>query len=72
MFIKKLNGKPEIRMLVSVIISKQKVISFCSNSGEKNKFSNDTKNRIGKNVWDLRVTMDKKLHVQGKPAWSVW
>lgn len=46
LFIKTLNGKTEIRMLVGIIISKQKVVSCCSNSGE-NKFSKATKNRIG-------------------------
>lgn len=59
LFIKTLNGKTEIRMLVGIIISKQKVLSYCSNSGE-NKFSNATKNRIGRNVWNLRVAEDKK------------
>lgn len=46
LFIKTLNGTVEIRMLISIIISRQKVISYCSNSGE-NKFSKATKNRIG-------------------------
>lgn len=46
LFIKTLNGKTEMRMLAGIIISKQKVISCCYNSGE-NKFSKATKNRIG-------------------------
>lgn len=51
LFIKKLNLKAEIRMLV-LLYQKQKIISFFSNSREKNKFSNATKNRIGRNVWN--------------------
>lgn len=54
LFIKKLNEKPEIRMLEVLLYQRQKVISFWSNCRE-NKFASAIKNRIKVVVWNLRI-----------------
>jgi hypothetical protein len=56
-------------MLMALLCKKQKVISFWSNSRE-NKFASATKCRVGRNVWNLRVAVDRKAKFSGMSACS--